>query len=66
MLQQADLAPQPLDDSGPQRSAAGAPVVRHLRQVLLWPLRLISTAADDSEQRRAPWQLLRELERTAH
>ncbi len=36
--------------------------VRHLRQVLLWPLRLISTAGDDSELRRAPWRLLREME----
>jgi hypothetical protein len=42
--------------------AAVAPaVVRHLRQVLLWPLRLISTAADDSEARRAPWRLLRAM-----
>jgi len=39
--------------------------VRHLRQVLLWPLRLISTAADDSEQRRAPWRLLRAMGETA-
>ncbi len=39
-----------------------APTVRHLRQVLLWPLRLIPQAlADDAEQRRAPWQLLREM-----
>ncbi len=37
------------------------PTVRHLRQVLLWPLRLISTAADDSEERRAPWRALRAL-----
>jgi hypothetical protein len=39
----------------------GPPVARHLRQVLLWPLRLISVAEDDSELRRAPWRLLREL-----
>jgi hypothetical protein len=40
-----------------------APTVHHLRQVLLWPLRLIPQAvADDAEQRRAPWHLLRELE----
>jgi hypothetical protein len=39
-----------------------APTVRHLRQALLWPLRLIPQAvADDAEQRRAPWQLLREM-----
>jgi hypothetical protein len=37
--------------------------VRHLRQVLLWPLRLIPQAvADDAEQRRAPWQLLRDVD----
>src|SRR5689334_709092 len=36
--------------------------VRHLRQVLLWPLRLVPTAdGDDSEQRRAPWRALRAL-----
>lgn len=36
--------------------------VRHLRQVLLWPLRLIpGDVGDDSETRRAPWRLLREL-----
>jgi hypothetical protein len=36
--------------------------VRHLRQVLLWPLRLIPQGvADDSEHRRAPWQLLRAM-----
>ena len=37
------------------------PVARHLRQVLLWPLRLISTAGDDSEERRAPWRVLRAM-----
>jgi hypothetical protein len=37
-------------------------MVRHLRQVMLWPLRLIpQDANDDSEQRRAPWQVLRDL-----
>jgi hypothetical protein len=41
--------------------AQAAPAVRHLRQVLLWPLRLISTAPDDSEERRAPWRTLRAL-----
>ena len=36
--------------------------VRHLRQVLLWPLRLIVQGQpDDAGQRRAPWQLLRDL-----
>ena len=40
MLQQVTPAPQPLDGSGHDGSAAAVPVVRHLRQVLLWPLRL--------------------------
>jgi hypothetical protein len=36
--------------------------VRHLRQALLWPLRLIPQGvADDSEKRRAPWRLLSEM-----
>jgi len=40
----------------------GAPVVRHLRQVLLWPLRLIPppALAEDAELRRAPWRVLRD------
>ena len=43
------------------RQAAASPRVAHLRQILLWPLRLIPLVeADDSEQRRAPWQLLRD------
>jgi hypothetical protein len=48
------------EPASPDDNVAPA-VVRHLRQVLLWPLRLISTATDDSEQRRAPWRLLREM-----
>ena len=41
---------------------AAAPTVRHFRQVLLWPLRLIPLhVGDDSERRRAPWHLLREM-----
>jgi len=36
--------------------------VRHLRQALLWPLRLIPAGiAADDVRRRAPWQLLREM-----
>ena len=39
--------------------------VRHLRQVLLWPLRLITAGvSDDSEHRRAPWRVLREMGET--
>ena len=45
--------------------AAADTTVRHFRQVLLWPLRLIPTASagdDESDaQRRAPWRALREL-----
>jgi len=41
---------------------AGSTLVRHLRQLLLWPLRLIpADGVDDSEGRRAPWRVLREL-----
>ena len=43
-------------------AAAHDTTVRHLRQALLWPLRLIREGVpDDSEHRRAPWQLLRTL-----
>jgi hypothetical protein len=54
---QAARAPQPTGD------AAGASVVRHLRQVLLWPLRLIPPpgVAEDAEVRRTPWHVLRNL-----
>jgi hypothetical protein len=39
-----------------------AVTVHHLRQVLLWPLRLVpAEGSDDSEQRRAPWRALRAL-----
>ncbi len=41
----------------PQPSALG-PAVRHLRHVLLWPLRLM---AHDSAPGRPPWQVLRDL-----
>ncbi len=39
----------------------GAPVVRHLRQVLLWPLRLMPVPALAGQPRRTPWQVLRGL-----
>jgi hypothetical protein len=42
-------------------AAAATAMVRHLRQVLLWPLRLIADAPEDSEERRAPWRALRAL-----
>jgi len=36
---------------------APAPVVRHLRQALLWPLRLVPVEGS----RKAPWQVLRDM-----
>jgi hypothetical protein len=36
-------------------------MVRHLRQVLVWPLRLMPAATDTDEDRRAPWRALRAL-----
>ncbi len=51
-------APQTNADAEPDSCAAGR--VRHLRQVLLWPLRLMPVA-DDADHRRKPWKLLREM-----
>ena len=58
--------PQPLSETlSVDDRAAGHTTVRHFRQVLLWPLRLIpvATAGDDENdaQRRAPWRALRDL-----
>ncbi len=48
--------------ANPDQDSPKPPMVHHLRQVLLWPLRLIpANATDDSEHRRAPWQLLRDM-----
>ena len=55
MLQAADVATAPSEPSG---CAAGR--VRQLRQVLLWPLRLMPLPGDDGPRRR-PWELLRDL-----
>ncbi len=53
---------QPGGPIAPLSAPTPAITVRHLRQVLLWPLRLIPDGvADDSEHRRAPWQLLRAM-----
>ena len=45
----------------PQPAADTA--VRHLRQILLWPLRLIPAreSIDSSKPQRTPWQILRDL-----
>jgi hypothetical protein len=46
----------------PAAGQASTCTVHHLRQVLLWPLRLVPAAdTDDSEQRRAPWRALRDM-----
>ncbi len=48
-------------DTGPQTNPVRAGVVvRQLRQVLLWPLRL-TPPAEDAEHPNAPWQVLRDL-----
>jgi hypothetical protein len=58
---------QPALDSAPAGECAGAtaagPTVRHLRQVLLWPLRLIPVRepATPGTPHRTPWQVLREI-----
>ena len=58
---------RPVSDAAQPGHAAGAAPdavsVRHLRQVLLWPLRLVPArdAAADSGPRRTPWQILRDL-----
>jgi hypothetical protein len=45
-----------------ESSSTQGTTVRHLRQALLWPLRLIPAGVtDDDVRRRAPWQLLREM-----
>jgi hypothetical protein len=48
----------PADAAPPQTGDATA--VQHLRQVLLWPLRLLPTARAKGDSR-PPWQLLRDL-----
>jgi hypothetical protein len=40
---------------------AARPAVRHLRQILLWPLRLMPLAHSDGRPHRTPWQVLRDL-----
>jgi hypothetical protein len=56
MLQAAHAAHPPEDATAPT-------TVRHLRQVLLWPLRLIAPPdhAADTAAQRSPWQALRAL-----
>jgi len=52
------------DPASPPTASTDTPVVRHLRQVLMWPLRLMPVrgASDDGgAARRPPWQHLRDL-----
>ncbi len=42
-------------------AAADALTVRHFRQVLLWPLRLMPVPRSGGDARRPPWQVLRDL-----
>jgi hypothetical protein len=55
---------QPVSEAGPADGAACAPSpgtqVRHLRQILLWPLRLIP-AHEPGGAQRTPWQVLRDM-----
>ena len=44
-----------------QTERAKALAVRHLRQVLLWPLRMMPLKRAAGQARRTPWQVLREL-----
>ena len=46
---------------GPDAERARALAVRHLRQVLLWPLRLMPVKRVAGHARRTPWQVLRDL-----
>ena len=41
--------------------AAAGVTVKHLRQVLLWPLRLMPAPGPSGASHRAPWQVLRDL-----
>ncbi len=52
------LQAKPLSAESVELCAAGR--VRQLRQVLLWPLRLMPVA-EDTDHRRKPWKLLREM-----
>ena len=49
-------------DAADRAAAAGVGVhVKHLRQVLLWPLRLMPAPGTAGASHRAPWQVLRDL-----
>jgi len=54
------LSPTTLATAAQDKTAGPAPAVRHLRQTLLWPLRLMPTA-QPRHAHRGPWQVLRDL-----
>jgi len=54
------LTPTLPDAATRGESTGAAPAVRHLRQALLWPLRLMPTTQPRHAQR-SPWDVLREL-----
>jgi hypothetical protein len=50
-----------LDETRAAESATAAACVRHFRQVLLWPLRLMPLPGVSGRQQHRPWQLLSEI-----
>ena len=54
-------AAHPLPVAPETPSPGGGPTVRHLRQVLLWPLRLMPLPVAPGEPPRPSWQVLAEL-----
>jgi hypothetical protein len=48
-------------DPGTTLDATSSVAVKHLRQVLLWPLRLMPTPGPSGASHRTPWQVLRDL-----
>jgi hypothetical protein len=51
----------PSDTPQTEADRAASLTVRHLRQVLLWPLRLMPTRGVAGRPSRTPWQVLRDL-----
>jgi hypothetical protein len=54
------LSPLPKTTASAECEVTAAPQVRHLRQVLLWPLRLLPVRGASGAHSR-PWQVLREM-----
>ena len=52
---------RPVSDPTLPVDAAAATSVRHLRQILLWPLRLIPARGAADAPHRTPWQVLRDM-----